>query len=127
MPYLPTANPMTDEGGLATPNWLRFFQDLLTGVTRSFALANQPTLGSRDAGNIGLVSDYGHMVRWTGSVWEFAPGDPGSGYVVAFAVAPQGVGWGLCNLSTYAYLVVGGASLTTANFTTDNSGNYFRR
>lgn len=127
MPYLPTAEPMTDQNAVVTPNWLRFFQDLLTGVTRTFTLANQPKLGARDAGTIGFVSDYGHMVRWDGSVWQFAPGDSGSGYLQTFAVAPQGVGWGLCNLSTYAYLVVGGASLTTANFTTDNSGDYFRR
>lgn len=127
MPYLPTAEPMTDQQALATPNWLRFFQDLLTGLTLSFPLANQPGPRQIKAGGIGFVSDYGHMVRWTGSVWEFAPGDPGNGYVVPFAVAPQGVGWGLCDGSAYAYLVVGGATLTTANFTTDTGGNYFRR
>lgn len=127
MPYLPTAEPMTDRNGIAAPNWLRFFQDLLTGVTRTFALASQPTLGARDAGFIGFVSDYGHMVRWTGSAWQFAPGDSGSGYLQTFPVPAQGVGWGLCDGSTYAYLVVGGATLTTANYLTDTSGNYFRR
>lgn len=127
MPYLPTANPMTNQGGLATPQWLRFFQDLLVGPTQTFALASQPKPGAKDAGLIGFVSDYGHMVRWTGSVWQFAPGDGGSGYMVLFGVAPQAVGWGLCDGSTYSYLVVG-ATLTTANYTTPNVANtYFRR
>jgi hypothetical protein len=86
----------------------------------AWALADQPTLTGSDAGYLAYVTDYGHLVRWTGSVWEFAPGDVGNKFLRMFFGAPQEVGWQLCDGSATTYLVVGGATLTTAAFTTPN-------
>lgn len=86
----------------------------------SWALADQPTLTGAEAGYTAFVTDYGHFVRWTGSVWQFAPGDVGNGFRRDYAIAPQEVGWQLMDGSATTYLVVGGATLTTAAYTTPN-------
>lgn len=90
-------------------------------------LSEQPTgLTVVNDGFLYFVKDYGHLVRWDGAagVWKFAPGDVGNGFFRPFGIAPQEVGWGLCDGSGYTYLVVGGATLTTATFTTPNlTGN----
>jgi hypothetical protein len=83
-------------------------------------LAAQPTLGVGDAGFIYNITDYGHRVRWTGSVWEWAPGDPGNDYFAFFRAAPTANGWQVCDGSTVARLVIGGATLTTSNVTLPN-------
>ena len=86
-------------------------------------LANAPTLAAGDAGFIYNITDYMHRVRWDGSVWQWAPGDNGNRYFGHFEAAP-GDGWQLCDGSTAAYVVIGAASLTTANFVTPNiTGN----
>lgn len=114
--------------GHGTEYFLRFLESLkflavivngISAVNR-WPLASQPSLGAADAGYLAFVTDFGHYCRWTGSVWEFLPGDVGNGFRRDFAITPQEVGWGLMNGSTYSYLVVGGATLTTANFTTPN-------
>lgn len=129
--FLPWQVPLVERSGSTTSTWLGFFRGVLdtlkqaAGVNR-FLLADQPTLKAADAGYVGLVTDYWHLVRWTGTVWEFFPGDSGSGYMVLFGVAPQAPCWGLCDGTTYPYLVVG-ATLTTANFTTPTvADTYFR-
>ncbi len=130
--FLPTQVPIEDAAGFTSLPWLGFFRGVLDALNKTagqnrFLLANQPTLGPADAGYVGLVTDYWHLVRWTGTVWEYFPGDSGSGYMVLFGVAPQAPCWGLCDGTVYPYLVVGGATLTTANFTTPNTANtYFR-
>lgn len=130
--YLPTQNPLTSEGGLVTQVWLRYFETQSSALAEAktalaavpgvnvWALAGQPALAAGDAGYVAFVTDYGHFVRWTGTVWEFAPGDVGNGFFRAFAITPQEVGWGLCDGSSYTYLVVGGATLTTGSITTPN-------
>lgn len=81
---------------------------------------NVPTgLGVADIGTVFYVTDYGHIVIWTGMAWEFAPGDVGNGFFRDYAIAPQEVGWYLCNGGTTTYLVVG-TTLSTMSFTTPN-------
>lgn len=128
--YIPGQVPIASSFGVVDDNWRRFFELLASTVTSQgaslaavpgvnrWALADQPTLGVSDTGYVAFVSDYGHFVRWDGSAWEFAPGDVGNGFLRAFTIAPQEVGWGLCDGSSYDYLVVGGATLTTASVTT---------
>lgn len=132
--FLPTQVPLTEGNGATSRRWLGFFQSLLTAVSRAagenlFTIATQPTLGPTDAGYIGLETQFGHLLRWTGTAWEFAPGDGGNGYLLGFPVAPQAVGYGLCDGTVYTYLVVG-ATLTTATYDTTPAiaaNVYFRR
>lgn len=86
-------------------------------------LAEQPTgLSAVNDGLLYFVSDYGRLVRWNASVsaWEDAPGTLPGGIIQTFAVAPTGTGWVLCDGGATTRLVVGGATLTTAAFTTPN-------
>lgn len=93
------------------------------GGTMFATLANIPTLGTADAGFEFESSDYGHRHRWSGAAWAFAPGDPGSKYIVAGVAAPLGGLWGLCDGSTYA---VAQANGTTANvISPDLTGDIF--
>lgn len=93
-----------------------------SGVMRD-VLANKPTdLGwiatnkSIDAGFLFYATDYAHTWRWTGTAWEYAPGDRPSGEIGWFTAAP-GTGWALCNGSaaTRSTSVAGTAAFTTPN------------
>lgn len=63
--------------------------------------ANMPaagTLGANDAGLRFASTDYKHAHRWSGTVWDFANGDPGSAYIVATPGAvPHGGLWQTCD------------------------------
>lgn len=72
------------------------------------------TLKAGDEGLLVEVTDYAHILRWTGSAWEWGPGETGGGYVQAFAVDPTGAGWQLCDGSTVDYLKSDG---TTDSYT----------
>ena len=77
-------------------------------------LSNIPTLTTTDVGYRFGVTDYAHILRWSGSAWGWAPGDGGSGMgPVLFEINP-GTGWALYDGSTVAYLKADG---TTANVT----------
>lgn len=79
-------------------------------------------LGSPDQGYLFWVSDYSHLLQWTGSAWQWAPGDVGSGFYQLFEAAPAGYGataWQVCDGSTVARLNADG---TTTNVTLDNLG-----
>ena len=114
--------------GRLTLAWLEFFRAIhidLTAVEavkiNRWALADQVTLAAADAGYLAFVTDYGHLVRWTGTVWEFAPGDVGNRFVRFFVGAPQDSAfWQLMDGTATTYLTVGAASLTTTAFITPN-------
>jgi hypothetical protein len=88
-------------------------------LTATFAEAAELTPTADDDGLLVFISDYHHLIRWNASlgVWQFAPGDGGNGFFQDFAITPQTEGWALCDGSTVAYLVVGGATLSTSNIT----------
>lgn len=129
--HIPNA-PISLVGGIIHETWRRLLEQLAATVTSQgtalasvpgvnrWALASQPTLGAGDAGYVAFVSDYGHFVRWTGTAWEFAPGDAGNGFFSMRPLAPQEVGWQLCDGTATDYLVVGGGTLTASAFTTPN-------
>lgn len=74
---------------------------------------------------IWIGSPHNHLLRWTGSVWTFAPGDTGSGYTATFLTAPTADGWAQCDGSTVSYLLANG---TVADQILPNTaGLYFRR
>lgn len=76
------------------------------------------TLTAANAGLLVCVTDYAHILEWTGTAWEWGPGESGSGYFADFAVAPTAAGWHACDGSTVAYLKSDG---TTANATLPNT------
>lgn len=98
------------------PTWVYY-----SGIMRT-VLAMAPTdLGVDDTGFLLNVSDYDHLMRWTGATWEFAPGDGGSGYFMDFALVPASVvGWALCNGVQTSYLAVVGGNLGGVLFTPPN-------
>ncbi len=66
--------------------------------------AQLPTLlEAKDAGYLYCVTDYNHLLRWTGAGWTWGPGDPGSNYWV-FAPERPGDGWVLMNGTPITYL-----------------------
>lgn len=77
--------------------------------TYAAALASIPTLGTNDAGFLFAVTDYAHLLRWSGTTWSFAPGDGGSGMLALFEVDP-GTGWHLYDGSTVNYLKADGTT-----------------
>lgn len=85
--------------------------------------ANQPTgLWANAEGTLWSVTDYGHLLRWTGTGWEFA--DAMGGYIAGRVVAPDGDGWVLCDGSSTHYLHVVAGVASEMAFTTPNlTGN----
>jgi hypothetical protein len=85
--------------------------------------ANAPTgLAAADTGLLWNVSDYAHLLRWTGSGWEFV--DAMGGYVEWRVVAPDGNGWQLCDGSATKYLHIAAGAVSEVSYTTLNlAGN----
>ena len=78
-------------------------------------------LGANDAGYLVRVSTYLHVLKWTGSAWDFQDGEA-SGYCVMGepdGSAPAGGLWGLCDGTAYNCLQGDGtlSSKTTQNLT----------
>lgn len=128
-PYLPTRQAMNN-GGPPSEIWRQFFENVAGNITtlqttlaavlgvNRFALASQPALGASDTGYVGFVTDYAHLVYFDGAAWQWLDGDR-PGRFQGFDADP-GTGWGLCDGTTYAALVIGGATLTTRNIVTPN-------
>ena len=88
-------------------------------------LANIPgDLSTPGAGFLFMVSDYNHLLKWSGSAWAWAPGDDKSGYFRHSTLDP-GTGWQLCNGSTVNRLN-SDASVTSVTVP-DLSGDVFLR
>ncbi len=83
--------------------------------------ADEPTdLGPYDTGFLWDVSDYAHLLRWTGTGWEFV--DEMGGYFAFRVVAPDGNGWQVCDGTATHYLhilagVVSEVAITPPNLT----------
>lgn len=91
------------------------------GVLRA-AFAAAPVLKAADAGFLWYVSDYAHVLRWTGTGWEFV--DEMGGYVAWRVIAADGSGWQLCDGSATHYLhVTGGVASEVAHTTLNMTGS----
>lgn len=89
-------------------------------------LANIPGgLGANDTGFLFGATDYLHLWRWAGAAWHFAPGDTGSGMIVATGngIAPFGGAWAFCDGS--GATVATDAGGTTAVVTPNLTGEVF--
>lgn len=94
--------------------------------TQSQLAALAATLKASDAGLLVNVTDYGHVLRWTGTGWTWGPGEPGSGMSIPFTVAPTGAGWHAADGSVgVSYLKSDGTTGTTT--VANVAGSYFRQ
>lgn len=94
-------------------------------VSSSVTVADLATMlalpvGPAEAGLIVFELEYFHTYEWTGTAWQFAPGDPGSKYIVAGVTAPLGGVWQLCDGTAVNVSQGDGtvASVTTPNLNT---------
>jgi hypothetical protein len=90
--------------------------------TQSQLAALASTLGALDTGLRVEVTDYGHVLRWTGTGWQRAPEDTEHSdtfheFGAAPIVGPGDTGWHACDGSTVSYLTYAGglASRTLPN------------
>lgn len=82
---------------------------------------NATSLGVNDTGLQIRVTDYEHVLAWSGSAWTWGAGESGSGYFSDFAVAPNGSGWHACDGSSgIKYLKADG---TTGTVTLPNTAS----
>lgn len=118
--------------GLFSYLWINWFQTLAAAVNSlidlqmSGTLAKLPNLSAAQAGTLYFVTDYAHNLEWTGSAWQWAAGENGSGYIVT---VPSGVtlgtGWHACDGSSQKMLLSTGT--TQSVMLPNTSGAYFRQ
>lgn len=81
-------------------------------------LAGKPSLTAADDELLYEVTDYDHILRWSGTAWGWGAGNPSpSGIYGLFETAPTTSGWQICDGSTIARL---NADATTTNVTVPN-------
>jgi hypothetical protein len=134
-PAPPVNDPfLGPDGGASGVNlsWIKWFQTftknaitqaqaILSSAITDYTQNNLPTnLTANQKGFLISVSDYAHILRWTGSGWTWGPGDPGSGYIAPFLSAPTQAGWHLCDGSTVKRLNSDGtlSSVVLPDYTT---------
>jgi hypothetical protein len=90
--------------------------------------AHLPTdLGANDKGFLVSVTDFQHVLYWTGAAWIWGPGESGSGYIVPFVNPPNPPdGWQACDGSTDIPQLLFDGSL---DFVTvpNTAGSFFRQ
>jgi hypothetical protein len=89
-------------------------RDILSNIPTD--LGPNVTHPTVDTGFLFNATDYLHTWRWTGTTWEYAPGDRASGEIAWFTADP-GTGWKLCNgtATTRTTATAGTAAFTTPN------------
>jgi len=104
---------------------------LVTSVSGSTIInATQAELGGLaailtldDAGQLVYVTDYNHLLRWTGTGFALGPGENGSGYISAFHDDPSPTtGWKLCDGTATSKLNSDGttSAITVPDYTTSS-------
>jgi len=78
--------------------------------------ANVPAMSASDEGTVYWVSDFAHLIRWSGTAWAFMDG--GNRFFADHELAP-GTGWALCDGSTVDALTLG-ATLSVTSVTLPN-------
>jgi hypothetical protein len=95
-------------------NWVLVYGQV--SVTQSQIVALTATLGAGDAGLNVNVTDFAHLLVWSGSALGWGPGETGGNQIAGFLEDPA-TGWNLCDGSTVNYLKSDG---TTASVTLPN-------
>lgn len=94
--------------------------------TQAQLAALAATLKASDAGLLVNVTNYGHVLQWTGTAWSWGPGEQGSGMSIPFTVAPTGAGWHAADGTVgVSYLKSDGTTGTTT--VANVVGSYFRQ
>lgn len=78
------------------------------------------TLGTGDTGLLVNVTDYNHMLQWTGSAWQAGPGEQMGNFFQDFATGGPAnpIGWHVCDGSSVSHLKADG-SLSTPEILPD--------
>lgn len=133
---IPREVPMLDAGNrFPSKRWLAFFEQFVNprATESSGNLADIPTayhattnprgLRQNDAGYIYEATDYKRRFRWTGTAWEYAPGERLTREIIWYpGTLPSG--WALCDGSS---VTVTAANATTGSFTTpDLTGQFVK-
>lgn len=97
-------------------------------VTQSDVESASTGLGANDTGLLLYVSDYAHQLVWNGDSFTWAPGENGSGYIVAFVSAPSPAdGWALCDGSNVIQMLSTGVLNSSFVALPNTPGSYFRQ
>lgn len=122
----------TDQNtGIAQP-WIRWFTSVYNAL-RSIASQSVPFTTTQSGlaaftptnGQLVYVSDYHHVLIWTGTGYTWAPGEDGSDYMVEFITGPSPTtGWQLCDGSATTKLNSDG---TTSPVVVPVSANFWYR
>lgn len=107
--------PFMDEEGCF---WLKIHSGTSLPVTTSW--------GGEKKGYLFFHETYRHTLRWTGTSWEFAPWDSGSGFFAMSAI-DLGAGWAECLGGSVSYLKSDGSvgSLTLPDYSVLGFMPYF--
>lgn len=97
----------------------------LGGLYNAFQSALPADLGTADTNFLMNVTDFGHLLRWTGTGWVWGPGDAGSGYMVEFVSAPDITGWQACDGSANV-LTLQSDGIIEGVTVPNNPGFYYR-
>ena len=54
-------------------------------------------LGISDTGFLAYVTDFAHLLQWTGTGWNWAPGEQGAGMQILFPDVVPSLGWHVCD------------------------------
>lgn len=97
------------------------FMSLATCLGRTFR--------AEDNGYQVWISDFGHLIVWSGSAFGWGPGDEGSGQIVmAPGFAPQGGPWAFCDGSAANILkIIAGVPTSVSVTTPDMRSDTFVR
>jgi len=97
----------------------------LTGVFSAVLAALPSDLTATDAGFLANITDYDHLLQWSGSSWGWGPGEAGGGFTVPFVNPPTSMGWHAADGSTVNQLQPNGGivAVTIPN----TPGSWFRQ
>ena len=119
-----------DAAGNFVRIWYMFFQSIMTAVnylldldidarivalvngkepiilqkTQSQLAALASSLTAKQKGQLVEVTDYAHLLEWSGTAFIWAPGDAESDWFVFTGGSTRGTGWHACDGSTVSYL-----------------------
>ena len=137
-PPAPIQTPSQDKSSLSgfTKQWVDWFTTIVTHLTQqiaqiiglsfqNFTQATLPNLTTADAGALIHVTDYNHVLQWTGSGWEWGPGDAGGGFIQGFLTAPVSTGWKICDGST-ANMLNGDGTVTAVKLPDYTTAAYLK-
>jgi len=97
----------------------------VAGVFSAVLAALPSDLTSTDAGFLVNVTDYNHLLQWSGSSWGWGPGDFGGGFTVPFVNPPTSMGWHAADGSTVNQLQPNGGISPVV--VPNTAGSYFRQ